>query len=99
MEVQQMARRQGRQNTEATAEVNNENEEAPVSTSSTEAPATESKVEKEKAPEPDLTDFKAAVSEALSEADVTTGDVPEASLAKVTTEYRKLEGIKAKNAA
>jgi hypothetical protein len=102
MEVRIMARRSNRQNTEAgTAEVQTENTEDTVSTSTNEAPATETTNE---APAPesapvDLSAFEAAVSAAVDEADVTTGEVPEASLSTVTIEYRKLEGLKAKNAA
>lgn len=89
-----MARRNTK-NTEATAEVQTENTEATVSTSTNEAPATETT---ESAPV-DLSAFEAAVTAAVDEADTTTGEVPEASIASVTAEYRKLEGLKAKNAA
>lgn len=67
--------------------------EAPVeATEQTEAPKAEDKPV-------DLTAFTEAVNAAVAEADVTTGEVPEASLAAVTAAYRALEGIKAKNAA
>lgn len=86
--------------TEAPAEVTN-NEEAPVSESTaTEAPAPEKESTESKVEKPiDLTEFKAAVAAAVEASDDTTGDVPEAPLAEVTTAYRALEGIKAKNAA
>jgi hypothetical protein len=96
-----MARRSTRQNTEAeTAEVQTANTEDTVSTSSNEAPATETTEAPatESAPV-DLSAFEAAVSAAVDEADVTTGEVPEASISSVTAEYRKLDGLKAKNAA
>jgi hypothetical protein len=47
----------------------------------------------------DLTAFNAAVEVALGEADTTTGEVPEASIAKVNETYRPLEGAKGKGAA
>lgn len=73
------------------------NEEAQV-----EAPeATTENTEQTETPaaEVDLTAFQSAVQSAKDEADTSTGEVPEASLAGVTAEYRKLDGIKAKNAA
>jgi hypothetical protein len=51
------------------------------------------------APELDLTAFVASVTEAVEVRDTATGDVPEAQTAKVVAEYRKLDGLKAKNAA
>lgn len=47
----------------------------------------------------DLTAYKAAVEAALTEADSTTGAVPEASVGKVNDEYRKIEGNKGKREA
>lgn len=47
----------------------------------------------------DLTAFKEAVASAVAEADDSTGVVPTANIEAVTAEYRKLEGLKAKNAA
>ena len=47
----------------------------------------------------DLTAFNAAVAEAVAEADETTGELPEAAMAKVTAAYRELDGVKPKNAA
>ena len=87
---------------QAPAEATTTTEEAPVTEqATTEAPASEAPASENKTPEKevDLTPFKEAVAKAVSEADTSTGDVPEASLAEVTTAYRALEGIKAKNAA
>lgn len=47
----------------------------------------------------DLTEFEAAVAEALESADEATGTVPEANVAKVREAYQALPGIKPKNAA
>lgn len=47
----------------------------------------------------DLTAFQAAVTEALAEGDTSTGQLPETAVAKVNAEYRKLDGLAAKNAA
>lgn len=49
--------------------------------------------------EPDLTGFKAAIEKALEDMDVSSGSLPLAATDGVGTEYRKLEGQKAKNAA
>lgn len=49
--------------------------------------------------ETDLSAFNAAVEAALAERDEHTGDVPEAPLANITSAYRELQGLKAKNAA
>lgn len=65
--------------------------ETPVeATESTETPATD---------EIDLSDFKAAAERAVEERDSATGELPTAAIEPVLVEYRKLEGIKAKNAA
>jgi len=47
----------------------------------------------------DLTAFQTAVTEALAEGDTSTGQLPETAVAKVNAEYRKLDGLAAKNAA
>lgn len=94
-----MARRSNRQSTEATAEVQTENTEAPVSTSTNEAPAPQNTESNTESAPVDLSAFEQAVEAAVAEADVTTGVVPEASISTVTAEYRKLDGLKAKNAA
>ena len=83
----------------------NQRQNAPEATEGTEPEATTegsgstATATTEKPKQVDLTDFKAAVDTAMTEADTTTGEVPEAALAKVTEEYRKLDGIKAKNEA
>lgn len=77
-------------------------DEAPA-TEQAEAPveSTEPTTEAPKAEEApiNLDAFQAAVTEALAEADESTGQVPEASIAKVNEQYRALDGQKAKNAA
>lgn len=101
-----MARTRGKSST------NTNKEEAPVSTDTTEAPTeestdqatvTEAPAENQTQAQPeveiDLTEFNSAVETALEDADTSTGDLPEAALAKVTESYRKLDGPKAKNAA
>ncbi len=60
-----------------------------------ETPTTDAKPEAEF----DLSDFEAAAEAAVAEADTTTGDVPEAEVSKVNAEYRKVAGLKGKNAA
>jgi hypothetical protein len=65
--------------------------EAPVETPAPEAPKAEVVI--------DLTAFKAAATQAASEADTATGEIAPAVLEPVVKEYRLLEGIKAKNAA
>jgi hypothetical protein len=86
-----MARRNSKQND---APVETTDESTPA-----EAPAEGTATATEAPAEVDLTGFKQAVENAVSESDTSTGEVPEASLAAVTAEYRKLEGIKAKNQA
>jgi hypothetical protein len=51
------------------------------------------------ATEADLTAFKEAVQKALPDRDETTGELPVASIEPVQAEYRKIEGVKGKNAA
>jgi hypothetical protein len=78
---------------EVTPEVTEESSEAPVAEaeSTEEAPA---------APvEPDLSDFKGAVTTAIEGRDTATGDVPDGLSSAVVAEYRKIDGLKAKNAA
>lgn len=72
--------------------------EAPVSESTTEAAAPAAETKPKAAPV-DLSNFTAAVTSAVGNADTSTGTVPEADLSEVTTQYRALEGIKAKNEA
>lgn len=103
-----MARRQRNQST------NNEAEEANVSTTTTETPAetpeaVEGAVEAtseevEAAPkateaEVDLTAFENAVNEALANKDESTGELAPSFIEPVNAEYRKLDGLKAKNKA
>lgn len=61
----------------------------------TEAPKAEEKVE---API-DLTAFQAAAQAAVAEADTSTGEIALAGVESVVREYRKLDGLKAKNKA
>jgi hypothetical protein len=78
--------------------VTTETPEAPVAdgtqTEGTDAPATPA------AEVPvDLTAFKSAVADALAEGDTSTGQLPEASIAKVNEAYRAVEGNKGKGEA
>lgn len=66
--------------------------EAPVEAVATEAPAAAEV-------EIDLSDFNTALAAAVSGADESTGDVPEALIEPVVLAYRRLDGVKAKNAA
>lgn len=75
------------------------NEEAVTETPTEEAVTEETEAPKEQEKEIDLTDFQAVANAAVAEADSTTGEVPKESLVEVTTSYRGLDGIKAKNAA
>jgi hypothetical protein len=72
---------------------------APSDTENTEATASESEAPEKDDTPVDLTAFNDAVAEAVAEADKSTGEVPEASIAKANEAYRALDGIKAKNAA
>lgn len=76
------------------------NEAEPQTAEATE-PQTAEVTEPQTAPEPevDLTDFISAAQAAVSEADGSTGSVPEAEVAKVNDAYRALDGLKAKNKA
>ena len=47
----------------------------------------------------DLSGFTAAVEAAVAEHDTSTGTVPDGLVSSVTTAYRELDGLKAKNAA
>lgn len=96
--------RPNRKQAEATASTTDNTEEAPVTeTTPTEAP--EAEVTETETPEAetevviDLTGFKAAVETAMSEADTSTGQLPESAFGPVNDEYRKLDGQKPKNAA
>jgi hypothetical protein len=85
-------------------EVTEEVVEGASEASTDEAEALESKGGKDKDDKPadepvDLTDFEAAVEAAIEGHDNDTGTVPEALIAPVTAEYRKLSGAKAKGAA
>lgn len=66
-----------------------------------ESTASEAPAEAEAKPEAeiDLTAFQAVVNEAIENHDNATGTVPEQFVGPVTAEYRKLDGLKAKNAA
>jgi hypothetical protein len=103
-----MSRRERKSSTtnESQVETPNTEETAVTETAATENPAPEAPAEapaeadaKATKPEADLSAFHAAVAAAVAESDTDTGTVPEASIAKVTEEYRKLDGIKAKNEA
>lgn len=72
-------------------------EEVAVSDTTTEAPV-DLTAEATEAPV-DLAPFKQVVADALGEADATTGQVPEASVAKVNEAYRAVEGNKGKGEA
>lgn len=99
-----MARRKNTQ-AEAAAEVENTTTEAPeeaaVTTTEEVAPEVTENESTESTEETvfDLTEFEAAVSAAVAEKDESTGDVPLALVENVTTAYRALDGLKAKNAA
>lgn len=70
--------------------------EAAVQANEDEAPATSDKP----ADKPvDLTAFNAAVTEAVGQRDEATGEVAPAVIEPVVVEYRKLDGLKAKNKA
>jgi hypothetical protein len=103
-----MARRgnkQGNTQTEGTQpEAPTGTQEGTVSTTTTEAPAApaaETTAETPKAPEApiDLSQFQAVANQAVAESDTATGSIPEGELSKVITEYRGLDGVKAKNKA
>jgi hypothetical protein len=99
-----MARRSNSKTTEAPeADITTEApEEATVSTTTEEAPVeTTEATSTESTPEApiDLTGFEASVTEAVAQADESTGMVPEASLGSVLEQYRSLDGVKAKNKA
>lgn len=65
----------------------------------TDATASEATTDEKDDTPVDLTAFDSAVEAAVAEADKSTGEVPEASIAKANEAYRALDGIKAKNAA
>jgi hypothetical protein len=105
-----MARRGNKQNDtqgttptpEAPASAEAQTEEAPVSTTTTEAPAAaEGTTEAPAATEApiDLTGFQAVANTAVAESDTASGAIPEGQLSTVVTEYRGLDGVKAKNKA
>ena len=100
-----MARRNRNENDNPSTENTEENsvstvteEVAPEVTeeATTEAPAV---AEAKPEAEIDLSGFQAAVNEAIENHDNATGTVPEQFVGPVTAEYRKLDGLKAKNAA
>lgn len=100
-----MARRSPSNTTEAPEAVTPEApEEAVVSTTTEEAPevttpdASENTTETPEVPV-DLGAFNSAVSEAVSAADTSTGDVPAANIASVLEQYRAIDGVKGKNKA
>lgn len=99
-----MARRNATQDksveTEANApESTDQNENGTVEGAQPEATEQEGTKEKAAPVEPDLTDFKAAAEQAVEDSDPDLGTVPLAGLDAVGTQYRKLEGQKAKNRA
>jgi len=77
--------------------------EAPVEASVTESPeapeVTEGTEAQAKAAEPDLSAFEAAVATSVEARDEATGEIPAESVEPVTTAYRELDGLKAKNRA
>lgn len=79
--------------TAASTETATTNKEDTVTTTETPAPEAETK-----APA-DLTAFKAAVTEAITEADASTGVLPETAIAKVNEQYRAVEGNSGKGEA
>jgi hypothetical protein len=76
-----------------------EAEVSPADTETEAAEAAQSEAGESKPAEPDYSAFEAAVAEAVELADESTGVIPEAAGAKVTAEYRALEGRKAKEHA
>lgn len=90
-----MARRTNTKSTEAEASTTEANEEATMTeTVTTEPEATESTEQPI-----DLTAFEAAAKAAVAEADSSTGVIAPVEVEKVVTEYRALDGVKAKNKA
>lgn len=78
-------------------------QEATVSTTTTEAApeapeTTETKAKAEETPI-DLTAFQKAATEAVGQADTSTGEIAVALIEPVVKEYRALDGVKPKNAA
>lgn len=61
--------------------------------------AIEASTEETPAPEADLTEFKAAANQAVSEADESTGDLPASAIDAVNKVYRDIDGVKGKNTA
>lgn len=97
--------RQNRSNKSAATEApeTTNTEEATVTDTATETPVeapAEAQAETTTTEAPvDLAPFKQVVADALAEADTTTGQVPEASVAKVNEAYRAVEGNKGKGEA
>jgi len=91
-----MARRSNTAQAEPTTDATTE--EAAVETPTTEPTEAPTEAKAEEVPV-DLTGFQAAVNEALTETDSSTGEVPVASADKVNQAYRALDGLKPKNAA
>lgn len=88
--------RQNRSKSAATEAPESTNtEEVAVSDTTPEAPVAEAT----EAPAVDLAPFQSAVTEALAEGDTSTGELPEASIAKVNEAYRAVEGNAGKAAA
>jgi hypothetical protein len=97
-----------RQNrTKSAAPESTENTNTPEENTVDETSTPETPVEGTETPTPeapveqpvDLTAFKESVTEALSEGDTATGELPEAAVAKVNEQYRAVEGNKGKGEA
>ena len=84
------------ESTEQNGQVEGTEGTQPEAAESTEGTKGEAKVEKA---EPNLDAFKAAAEAGLEEMDTDTGTLPLAATDRVGTEYRKLDGQKAKNLA
>jgi hypothetical protein len=77
-----------------------EAQEGTVTQTVTEPEATAAPAEAQTQPDPiDLTAFKAQVTAALNERDTSTGTIPDGPVAEVTTAFRGLDSVKAKNRA
>jgi hypothetical protein len=97
-----MARRKATETPETT-EVQSTEENTVSTDTTTEAPveavADAPETDAPEAPEYDLTDFQAALKQALEVRDETTGVVPEANVSEVVVAYRQIKGAAGKRAA
>lgn len=92
------AQAEANDNTESNDQVNTDEAQDNTGTESNEQ--ADQKSEEKSAPaEPDLTEFKEAIEQALTDGDDDTGVLPVAAQAAVSDAYRKLDGQKAKNLA